>query len=340
MTRDEEINNVHGNGTHVVLLGAGATLASTLRNPEKNGKQLPLMRNLVDVVGMNDIVSELPGEIQENREDFEKLFSQLGDSKFFHERQEMEKRVFDYFKELKLPDEPTIYDYLILSLRHEKDVIATFNWDPFLFEAYQRNSEFVDCPGILFLHGCVSLGYDDKTSMSGPAGWNSKETGNYFKPTQLLYPVDKKDYVSDAFVNGQWEQLSLEINKAKRISVFGYSAPKTDIEAIALLQKAWGTVESRSMEQFEIINSQSESSALESWKTFIHSHHYDYSTNYFDSSLALHPRRTVESYRHKILPNSISEFFQRGNPVPQNFNTLEELWEWHLPLIKAERKLS
>ena len=48
MTRKDEIEKVYGNGTHVVLLGAGASYASTLRNPEKNGKKLPLMKNIVD----------------------------------------------------------------------------------------------------------------------------------------------------------------------------------------------------------------------------------------------------------------------------------------------------
>jgi hypothetical protein len=32
---------------------------------------------------------------------------------------------------LELPDHPTVYDHLLLSLR-KKDAIFTFNWDPFL----------------------------------------------------------------------------------------------------------------------------------------------------------------------------------------------------------------
>ena len=57
MTKDDEINIVHGGGTHVVLLGAGASFASTLRNAEKSNKTLPLMWNIVDIVGLNDIVN-------------------------------------------------------------------------------------------------------------------------------------------------------------------------------------------------------------------------------------------------------------------------------------------
>lgn len=339
MTKEEEIKSVHGKGAHVVLLGAGATYASTLRNPEKNGKKLPLMWNVVDVVGLNNIVNGLPKEYQQFREDFEKLYSLLAkDNKFKHERENIEKKVYQYFSELELPNSPTIYDYLVLALRHRKDIIATFNWDPFLYKAYIRNGEFTKSPGILFLHGCVSLGYDKSNGSSGPTGWFSKETRKKFEPTRILYPVDKKDYNSDPYIKGQWDALSFRLKEAERVTVFGYSAPATDVEAIDLLQNAWGKVEERAMEEFEFIDIQEEEKLLKSWKTFVHTHHYHYSNNYFDSSLALHPRRTVESYHHWALPSTPNEAFQDGNPIPNNFKTLEELWEWHLPLIEAENK--
>lgn len=339
MTKEEEIEIVHGKGAHVVILGAGATYASTLRNSEKNGKALPLMRNVIDVVGLADVVNELPEEYKLHKEDFEKLYSLLAkDDKFNKEREYIEKKVYQYFEELELPDEPTIYDYLILSLRHKKDLIATFNWDPFLYKAYVRNGQFTKSPGILFLHGCVSLGYDQSNGSSGPAGWFSKETEQEFVPTKLMYPVDQKDYNSDPFIKGQWDALANKLKIAERVTVFGYSAPKTDIEAIELLQNAWGNVEERAMEEFEFIDIQEEDKLLESWETFVHSHHYHYCNDYFDSSLAMHPRRTVESYHHWAMPLTPNEAFQDGNPIPDNFRTLEELWEWHAPLIEAEKK--
>lgn len=339
MTKEEEIEIVHGKGAHVVILGAGATYASTLKNPEKNGKTLPLMWNVIDVVGLTDVVNGLPKEYHLHKEDFEKLYSLLSkDDKFKAEREHIEKVVYRYFEELELPNEPTIYDYLILSLRHRKDIIATFNWDPFLYKAYVRNGEFIDSPGILFLHGCVSLGYDKSNGSSGPAGWFSKQTKQEFVPTKLLYPVDKKDYNTDPFINGQWEALANRLKEAERVTVFGYSAPKTDVEAIELLQNAWGNVNQRTMEEFEFIDIQEENKLLKSWKTFVHTHHYHYCNDYFDSSLAIHPRRTVESYHHWAMPINPNQAFQDGNPVPNDFKTLDELWEWHKPLIEAEKK--
>lgn len=341
MTKEEEIKIVHGRGTHVVILGAGASYASTLKTPEKNGKKLPLMRNIVDIVGLNNVVNNLPKEYQLLREDFEKLYSKISKSgEFEEEKLIIEEAVYSYFNELELPDEPTIYDYLVLSLRHRKDIIATFNWDPFLYKAYVRNGDFVDSPGILFLHGCVSIGFDSSSGSSGPAGWRSKKTLQLFEPTKLLYPVENKDYNTDDFIKGQWDALSERLKVAERVTVFGYSAPVSDIEAIDLLQKAWGNVEQRAMEEFELIDIRKEDEVKKSWNTFIHSHHYNYASNYFDSSLALHPRRTVESYHHWSMPMSPNEAFQDGNQIPDNFTSLDQLWDWHKPLIDAENKFN
>jgi len=339
MNKQDEIEKVHGNGIHLVILGAGASLASTLRNPELNGKQLPLMNNIVEIVGLNDVLKRLPVEFQKFKNQFEKLFSMLYElEEYEEERLEMEKRIYEYFEDLKLPDEPTIYDYLIMSLRHRKDVIATFNWDPFLYQAYIRNGKFTKTPGILFLHGTVALGYNRIDGSSGPAGCYSKKDKGFFEPTRLLYPVDKKDYNNDDFIKGQWKSLEYELKHAERVTVFGYSAPETDVEAINLLQNAWGTPDERNMEQFELIDIREEKEATKSWESFIHSHHYDYCTSFFDSSIAWHPRRSVESYRHWALPTTPSEAFQKGNPVPQNFKTLEKMWDWYSPLIKAEEE--
>jgi hypothetical protein len=237
MTRQEEIERVHAGGNHLIILGAGASLASNLRNPEKNGNQLPLMNNIVEIVGLKDIVTRLPKEVQSYENQFELLFSKLfEDERFEEERIEIEQRIYEYFEKLELPDEPTIYDYLIISLRHKKDVIATFNWDPFLFQAYNRIPKHIKSPGVLFLHGNVAIGYNKATATSGPAGARAKSDFRYFEPTRLLYPVAQKNYNDDEYIKGQWESLAFELKHAKRVTVFGYSAPYTDIEAINLLQ--------------------------------------------------------------------------------------------------------
>jgi len=338
LTKEDRIKTVMGGGGHVLILGAGASIASTLRNTELNGKRLPSMDNFIEVVGLQDIVDNLPEKLVANN--FETLYSNLHNhNPLSDEILEIEARVFDYFKDMELPNEPTIYDYLVLSLR-PKDLIATFNWDPFLYQAFIRNGKVADMPYLSFLHGNVAIGYSMEDKRCGPSGWYSKATNNYFKPTRLLYPIDHKDYISDEFISIEWDRLKawLESDSTKRVTIFGYGAPKSDYEAVGLLNEAWGTRDERNMEQFEIIDIREEEAVRQNWDNFIHSHHYDYSTDYFKSSLAYNPRRTSESYFQHYMPMTSSDAFSESNPVPSNFKTLEELWEWHKPLIEAEKE--
>ena len=94
------------------------------------------------------------------------------------------------------------------------------------------------------------------------------------------------------------------------------------------------------MEQFEVIDIVSEDLLRTRWDGFIHSHHYDISDSYFKSSLAANPRRTSESYFNHYKAMTIDEAFRANNSVPRNFATLQELWDWHRPLIEAEQKIA
>jgi hypothetical protein len=336
MTRDECISDVSEGPSHVVILGAGASIASTLRNPEPSGKTLPSMDNFIDVVGLRDVIG--PGTKDEESRNFETLYSKL------HDKDpaspviaEIERRVAEYFRSLALPSTPTIYDYLILALR-PKDLIATFNWDPFLYQAFCRNRKM---GGVChsFLHGSVAIGYSREAQKAGRAGdFADQALTQKFVPTRLLYPVTHKDYNTDEFIAREWSRLKKWLQMAKRITIFGYGAPETDVEAVALMSEAWGDPNKRNLEQIEMIDVQSENVLTNRWKRFIHTHHYDYCTDYFQSSLAQFPRRTCESFIHQYLPTTPEEAFQEPNPVPQQFETLTEMWEWHRPLIEAEAK--
>lgn len=340
MTKEEGINQVYGGGGHVVILGAGASIASTYRNPEKNGKRLPSMDNFIEVVGLDDLIDQIPEELR--AKNFETLYGNLHN----HDPEseiltEIESRIQDYFGNMQLPNEPTIYDYLVLSLRG-KDLIATFNWDPFLYQAWIRNGEFTkDLPRLSFLHGNVAIGYSKEDKRCGPVGYQMRRDGGVFEPTKLLYPVEQKNYTDDEFINIEWERIKYWLSKENstvRATIFGYGAPVSDVEAVSLLNDAWGTPDDRAMEQFEIIDIVPEDELRNRWKGFIHSHHYDVADSYFGSSLANNPRRTSESYFSHYQPMTPKEAFRNNNPIPQDFNTLEELWNWHKPLIEAEER--
>lgn len=335
------ISEVHlSYGCHVVILGAGASIAATLRDPESHGLQLPSMNNLPDVCGLNGILTQFPPELI--CDNFEATYSNIVE----HDPgnpylKVMNDMIYAYFSTLELPDKPTIYDYLVMSLR-EKDVIATFNWDPFLYQAWWRNYFHGSKPQMVYLHGNVAVGYNEEKNMLGRAGMYAKTDGTYFKPTQLLFPVKHKDYHTDPFTQGSWEILKERLDKEKcnthNVTIFGYSAPVSDVEALKMMKEAWGDIYGRNMEQLEFIDIKPEDEVVASWRDFIHTHHYDYRKDFFESSLALYPRRTDEAFFCHCLPITPDEAFVENNPVPQNFATLQEMWDWYDHLIEKEEK--
>ena len=336
MTREEGIGKVYDGPSHVVILGAGASIAATLHNPEPSGKTLPSMENFIDVVGLADIIGAA-GFDRESR-NFEEVYGQLyARDPGSRAVAEIEERVTNYFRSLTLPPTPTIYDYLLLALR-PKDLVATFNWDPFLYQAFNRNRHVAGMPYLSFLHGSVSIGYSLQDHKAGPAGWISKATGHEYVPTRLLYPVTQKDYNRDEFIMHEWDRLRRWLKQAKRITIFGYGAPDTDVEAMELMSGAWGAPALRSMEQVELIDIQPEDVLARRWKRLIYSGHDDFRTSYFESILALFPRRTGESYMHQYVSETVAEALQAPNPIPERFDTLEAMWEWHRPLIQAENE--
>lgn len=340
MKREDGINQVYNGLRHVVILGAGASIASNIRNPEVNGKLLPSMDNFISIVGLEEIVEKVPNHLK--AKNFETLYGnihrELPNSDLLLD---IESTIQKYFGNMALPEVPTIYDYLVLSLRG-KDLIATFNWDPFLYQAWVRSNKCTnDLPHLSFLHGNVSIGYSKEDKRCGPTGMYMRQNGGYLEPTKLLYPVEQKNYTVDDFISIEWDRTKFWLSKESksvRVTVFGYGAPSSDVEAMKLLNDAWGTPDFRPNEQFEIIDVSEEDLLRERWKGFIHSSHYNVTNNYFKSSLAYNPRRTCESYQTVYFPLQPEEAFRKPNPVPQDFETLEELWQWHKELVIIEEQ--
>ncbi len=136
------------------------------------------MQDLIEVLGLIEVL-EAEGIATKglNFEAFYDDLSSSGENPIL--QKEIEKRVHEYFYGMSLPSKPTIYDYLILSLR-EKDIIATFNWDPFLLMAYQRNMHITKPPRICFLHGNVAIGVCEKDRTCGNMGHRCSKCGELF----------------------------------------------------------------------------------------------------------------------------------------------------------------
>jgi hypothetical protein len=286
-----EYERLMKNRPHVVILGAGATIAA-IPNGDRNGRKSSVMNGFIESLGMADVIRG--ANLHTCSNNLEDIYSELhGRADCESIRVELDARIRAYFSRLELPDAPNIYDLLLLAMR-KKDLIATFNWDPLLLQAYQRAYKITeDLPDLAFLHGNVLVGYCRNHKQGGMLSARCSECGQNFAPAPLLYPVAHKNYAEDSYIYDNWKAIQSKLKQAYLVTIFGYSAPRTDAEAIAVMKEAWGSVHERNLEEFEFIDIRSEDDLQASWSEFVHSHHYEVHDNFFASNLAQHPRRTT-----------------------------------------------
>jgi hypothetical protein len=250
LTIADEVANVGARRPHVVLLGAGASRAA-LPEGDRNGLPVPLLR---DVAKELDLVEQFPPDLQQLAVDnFEAAYSQLHD-RDAQSLPAIDEAVRGFFARIELPDHSTLYDQLVVSLR-PKDAVFTFNWDPLLLQAWQRvfAAGVRELPQLHFLHGNVSVGYCPTEFVPGPAG-SICSCGERRLDSPLLFPVEHKNYQANAFIESEWRAARAFLEGALFFTVFGYSAPVTDVEAIQLLKEGWGDAKDRQFEQTEVIN--------------------------------------------------------------------------------------
>lgn len=277
---------------HLVIVGAGASLAA-FPNGDRNGKKLPLMDNFVNVVSLREDICD-SGTLS-SETNIEIILAELSKRPEHTDiLRKIQSKIYAYFSSLEITSKPTIYDYLILSLR-DKDAIATFNWDPFLVQSYLRVQKITKkLPQLLFLHGTVALCHCEHC---GIVDLPKKfcRCGSKLKPMPLLYPTGNKDYLGTPTIKEYWDIVSRYLECANSITIFGYGAPASDKDATELFRKAWGSSEDRAMEQIEIIDIRDRSQLIETWGQFIHGQHYEVHSDYFQSTIALFPRRVSEA---------------------------------------------
>ena len=153
------------------------------------------------------------------------------------------------------------------------------------------------------------------------------------KPIRLLYPIKHKDYNSDLYLRYSWDTLKKYLKYAYVITLFGYGAPPSDVEAISMLKEAWGDTEKRNLEQTEIIDIKSEDELAETWKPFIYSHHYEVHNSFFDSTLASFPRRTCDC----LFDNLMNCKFLDGEKGFKEKMTWTEIEQFLEPILNDEK---
>lgn len=258
-------------------------------------------------------------------EDFEKLFSDINGKVEYKDLQEkLEYEVCDYFSKLQLPDEPTLYDYLILSLT-EKDAIISFNWDPFLMQAYRRNICVGNLPELIFPHGNSGVGLCYDCKIKGYANCLCPDCFKELEQMPLLYPIGKKDYNSKPIIVNEWKKAQEVLSRAAGLTIYGYGAPVTDVEAVELMHSAHMISQMKDIAPFTIINlPDCEKEQRKKWTEFYDVDMLLYCNSLEESLLWKNPRVSLETLFDAILqqqPRSIEKSFKK-------FSTVKELQEF------------
>lgn len=307
---------------HVVIVGAGASIAAC--NKDKNGRAVPLLKNIHEVLGLTDELKKYNFS-EEQMADFEKLFSDIyGKKQYKALQKKLEYKICEYFGKLVIPDEPTLYDYLILSLT-EKDAIISFNWDPFLMQAYRRNMNVGNLPELIFPHGNSGVGICNKCRVKGYANCICPHCYGDLEQMPLLYPIGKKDYSGISVIKNEWERAKFVLSKAAGITVYGYGAPVTDIEAVELMKTANNISQMKDIASFTIINlAENEKEQREKWLDFYDVRMMMYCNSFEETILWRNPRVSLETLFDAILqqqPRSEEKSFKK-------FSSLGELQEF------------
>jgi hypothetical protein len=326
MNRDELIQKPIDLRPHVVVLGAGASRAA-FPDGDALGKRLPIMSDLVEILKLIPLLKENKLDPTDN---FETLYSGLVlNGQHVALQEEIEIKISNYFKSLSFSPDANHYDRLLLSLR-DKDAILTFNWDPFLFDAYIRNRDICSLPTIYFLHGNVRIGSCKNTACEKDNLWGEIEgacpsCGINFSEVPLLYPIKNKNYSkhSSAYIRSAWECAESLFSTAFTFTIFGYGAPQTDKDATELFKKAWFKDNSRDMEHIEIIDIANKDILRDRWTAFTPTHHYSIEPSFSQSRIWNWPRRTCESLFYPMTKGIPCEAF----PLP-NTNNLDELQKY------------
>jgi hypothetical protein len=314
----------------VVILGAGASRAAC-PNGDAEGRVLPVMDDMIEVVNLQPLLKN--HGISEAGGNFETIYDDVVQTGNYQLAIDLEKQVHDYFSQLRLPAGATIYDYLLLSLR-PKDLIATFNWDPLLVQAFKRHEGKIALPQLAFLHGNVAYGYCEKDRRCGWVDDNCNKCGQTFTPSPLLYPIREKDYNKNPFIYSQWELLESHLEHAYFMTIFGYSAPTTDSAARDAMMKAWRRNESREIAQINLLDIKTTEELQESWHDFITRSDYGTNNSFMRSYLARHPRRSCDA----LFAATMMLVPWRDDWLPE-IDSYSELRDWVDPLWREEHAL-
>jgi len=324
------IHNKRLTDPHVVIIGAGASKAAC--PVDKNGKKVPLLKNIIEVIDVDNLLQEY-GSRAIDVCDFEEFYSDLFLVPQYQVLcKELEDKVYDYFSDLVICDEINLYDYLILSLT-SKDLIICFNWDPFLLQAYRRNIDVGNLPEIVFPHGNVGVGVCYRCRVKGYYNNDCSQCYHPFEKMRLLYPIGEKDYENDGVIQNEWDVARQYLERATGLTIFGYGAPISDISAVDMMKKAFEASNIKTICPTTIVNlADVKEDQVSKWGQFYDPSMLVYCEKLQDTILWENPRVSLETLFDAILQQN-----PRKTLKPyQNFMNLLELQQFIRTITEFE----
>ena len=331
MTQEELIKRIEQK-PHLFILGAGATKAC-IPNGDKNQRPSPVMEGFLLSIGKEDILNGV--HLETKSKNIETIYSELYEKdQYISKVKEIENAIVEHFSDMKIPDNPTLYDYLVLSLR-SKDCIATFNWDPLIVQAYERvRSITTDLPQLVFLHGNVSIGLCKKCKTYSPLKFCiCPKCHSKLEPMPLLYPVKNKDYSRHWGIKGFWETLKPYLQDAAIVTIWGYSVPTSDEMAKNIMLEAFSS-SFRKLDQIEVIDTADPNSIADKWKEFSRetNYHIQVVKSLSDTLLWDFPRRSIEGYAKRF----IRGWWEKSKLSLQDNLSWDDLDDFVQPLLVQE----
>ena len=124
---EKELFEIENTRPHVVILGAGATIA-TIPSGDKNGRHCSVMHGFIKRLNLDAILNNV--KLYTQSENIEDIYSELYErgEECKKTREQLEDAIYDYFSKLQLPDEITIYDKNLVSWTWKRGFyISIFN---------------------------------------------------------------------------------------------------------------------------------------------------------------------------------------------------------------------
>ena len=176
---------------------------------------------------------------------------------------------------------------------------------------------------VLASENIIQVCYDCK--IMGYAGCRCPKCLKALSDMPLLYPVHKKNYYDGSIIESEWRRAREYLKHAMGLTIFGYGAPETDIEAYNLLIENYKISNAIRIAPFTIINLPAvEKEQKSKWEQIFDQHMISYVNSFKDSILWYSPRVSLE-----VLFDAILQQRPRSNIQSyRDFSSLAELQEF------------